>query len=279
MARGLCQKVKGSGPVVQRGGVASIIMAESWISFFELVVGITKEFRLKVSRNSELAVLEGMYEKLEFCITGVSRVECVIADALENDVSICYLHSEIGRLLGHLYEDFEKLQDFLIEKQSIAAVPVDRFPSGVFNSLTSQNHVVRHRGRPSLSIDIETVIFLRSLNFSWINIAASIGVSRSTLYRQCQELGVHDVEKQQFFSYVDLLPVVQDIKENFPDIGERILMGILHSKGIRCSRDTLREVIHDIDPINTMLRWNAKIVRRTYSVPGPNSLWHIGMLS
>ena len=36
-------------------------MAESLISFFELVVSIIKEFRLKVCRNSELAVLEGMH--------------------------------------------------------------------------------------------------------------------------------------------------------------------------------------------------------------------------
>ena len=40
--------------------------------------------------------------------------------------------------------------------------------------------------------------------------------------------------------------------------------------------ETLRKVIHDIDPINTALRWNAKLHRRTYSVPGPNSLWHFG---
>ena len=45
---------------------------------------------------------------------------------------------------------------------------------------------------------------------------------------------------------------------------------------VRCSRDTLRRAIHDKDPINTSLRWNAKIVRRSFSVPGPNSLWHIG---
>ena len=57
------------------------------------------------------------------------------------------------------------------------------------------------------------------------------------------------------------------IKAEFPDVGERLLMGMLHGRGIRCSRDTLRRVIHDTDPIITSLRWNAKIVRRSYSVP------------
>ena len=31
------------------------------------------------------------------------------------------------------------------------------------------------------------------------------------------------------------------------------------------------------DPINTALRWRGNLSnRRPYSVPGPNSLWHIG---
>ena len=55
------------------------------------------------------------------------------------------------------------------------------------------------------------------------------------------------------------------------------VIGILHSKGIKCYREVLRQVIHNIDPINTALRWNAKLHRRVYAVPGPNSLWHIGM--
>ena len=31
------------------------------------------------------------------------------------------------------------------------------------------------------------------------------------------------------------------------------VIGILHSKGIKCSREVLRQVIHNIDPINTAL--------------------------
>ena len=88
---------------------------------------------------------------------------------------------------------------------------------------------------------------------------------------------LHSKMEHNFFSSSQLLPVVQEIKGEFPDIGERLLLGMLHAKEIRCSRETLRRVIHDTDPINTSLRWNAKIVRRSYSVPGPNSLWHIGI--
>ena len=33
------------------------------------------------------------------------------------------------------------------------------------------------------------------------------------------------------------------------------------------------------DPINTALRWREITPRRPYSVPRPNSLWHIGKLN
>ena len=132
-------------------------------------------------------------------------------------------------------------------------------------------------GRPSLIIGFDEVMFLRSINFSWLNIAQMYGVSRTTIYRKCKEAGILNLEKNQLASYEDLLPVVREIKEAFPDAGERMLSRMLHARNIYFRRDTLRSIIHDIDPINTSLRWNAKIARRTYSVPGPNSLWHIGM--
>lgn len=48
--------------------------------------------------------------------------------------------------------------------------------------------------------------------------------------------------------------------------------------GYRVTRWRLRQVIHDTDPINRALHWGNNLhVRWPYSVPGPNSLWHIGM--
>lgn len=69
---------------------------------------------------------------------------------------------------------------------------------------------------------------------------------------------------------------VCDVKQNMPDVGERMLQGALYSKGVIVPRRRLREAIHRVDPINVALRWQPRIQRRCYSVPGPNSLWHIG---
>ena len=61
-----------------------------------------------------------------------------------------------------------------------------------------------------------------------------------------------------------------------PDVGERLLQGALRSKGIIVQRRRVHEAVHRVDPINVALRYQPRIQRLYYSVPGPNSLWHIG---
>src|SRR6478609_9464543 len=57
--------------------------------------------------------------------------------------------------------------------------------------------------------------------------------------------------------------------------GERELIGHIHALGYKVQRFRVRNSIHATDPINTALRWFDPINRRPYSVPSPNSLWHI----
>ena len=61
-----------------------------------------------------------------------------------------------------------------------------------------------------------------------------------------------------------------------PEIGERMTMGALRSRGITVPRRRVRQMLHKVEPISAALRWYSKIKRKPYSVPGPNSLWHIG---
>ena len=53
------------------------------------------------------------------------------------------------------------------------------------------------------------------------------------------------------------------------------LLVMLQSKGIRVQRSRIRESIARVDPVNTVLRWGMVVSRRKYSVPWPNSLWHL----
>ena len=42
------------------------------------------------------------------------------------------------------------------------------------------------------------------------------------------------------------------------------------------TRARLREAIRATDPIYMALRWREMVTRCPYSVPSPNSLWHLG---
>ena len=51
--------------------------------------------------------------------------------------------------------------------------------------------------------------------------------------------------------------------------------GHLQSAGIRVQRRRVKQSVASNDPIHSNMRWHKVLSRRSYSVPGPNSLWHI----
>ena len=54
-----------------------------------------------------------------------------------------------------------------------------------------------------------------------------------------------------------------------PGIGQTRMLGALHSRGIRVQRWKVREVMPELDPVGTILRWRGTICRRKYSVRSP----------
>ena len=57
-----------------------------------------------------------------------------------------------------------------------------------------------------------------------------------------------------------------------------MMLGLARARGYCVSRARLRDAVRQIDPLSTALRWHAITHRRQYTVPSPNSLWHIGKL-
>ena len=53
------------------------------------------------------------------------------------------------------------------------------------------------------------------------------------------------------------------------------MQGHLVRMRIRVTRQALRNSIHRVDHINVILRHRTVVRRRVYSVPFPNSVWHI----
>lgn len=107
------------------------------------------------------------------------------------------------------------------------------------------------RGRPRITVNIEEVEFLRSLNFQWKKIANILGVSRSTLYRRLHEEGMQEDLWFSDISDDDLDILIKQIKEEHRNDGEVLMAGHLAARNIRVQRTRLRASIHRVDPINT----------------------------
>ena len=132
--------------------------------------------------------------------------------------------------------------------------------------------------RPMLLITEDQLEYLRSLNFSWSQIAELLGVSRMTIYRRRRDLGIVDIGDTRRISDVELRSLIQQFHREMPNIGETLVTGRLRSLGYVVTRQRVRDAIHATDPLNTLFRWRGILAsRRPYSVPSPNSLWHIGI--
>ena len=131
------------------------------------------------------------------------------------------------------------------------------------------------RGRPRFEINRDQLVYPQSLSFSWSEIASLLNVSRMTIYRRRRDYGLLD-ERSQSMSDDELRRFIQELRTQLPDVGETLVIGRLRSLGYHIARERVRQCIRSTDPLNAALRWHGVTLRRPYSVPGPNSLWHIG---
>ena len=132
------------------------------------------------------------------------------------------------------------------------------------------------RGRPRFVISREQLTHLASMSFTWTQIAGILGVSRNTIYRRRLEYGLQECRAENV-SNTELRSLLLHLQREYPAMGEVMVWGRLQSMGFIVRRERLRRVIRELDPLHTALRWRGELTsRRPYSVPGPNSLWHMG---
>ncbi len=102
-------------------------------------------------------------------------------------------------------------------------------------------------GRPKIELDIEEILSLRNLQYSWTKISDLVGVARSTLYRRLDEAGI-STDDYTHITDCELDASVKDIKKSFPGDGEVLLSSHLLRVGLRVGikvpRQKLRDCIH-----------------------------------
>lgn len=134
-------------------------------------------------------------------------------------------------------------------------------------------------GRPRKDVPKDESQRLFNIYRSWKDVASQMGISERTLYRRRQELGLvtssRDGPRNTFSSISDdeLCSLVREILNVLPNSGESYIIGACRSRGVHVQRYRVRNAIDTVDPVSRALRRTVSIVRRTYSVPAPNSLW------
>lgn len=131
-------------------------------------------------------------------------------------------------------------------------------------------------GRPQFYVPAETLEDLLGLGFSMEKISRMFGVSRWTIYRRVQSYGLQNTVQFSLLPDAELDELVLDyMGRHGLTTGRTYLAGYLKSLGLRVQRRRIRECLARVDPANTALRWGIVVSRRQYSVPWPNSLWHL----
>ncbi len=145
-----------------------------------------------------------------------------------------------------------------------------------YNYLPPLVHQQHARGRPSFDISRDQLVYLYSLCFTWTEIATLLGISRMTIYRRRCDFNMLTLNTSTLTD-AELRELIRNWKLEMPAIGETLVVGRLHASGVFVTRERVRCAIRSVDPLNTSLRSPHGLTRRRpYSVPAPNSLWHIG---
>lgn len=132
------------------------------------------------------------------------------------------------------------------------------------------NSVQNRTGRQQIPVDREALSYLKSLNFTWDEISTILGPSPKTLQRRAASW---NISRFTVISNQELDNEIDGIRQNYPNIGEVMLQGHLLAKSIHVQRQRLRDSLSRLRGTRSGI--NRAVVRRVYSVPGPNHIWHI----
>jgi len=211
---------------------------------------------------------EYVLDRTEMFITSISQLVTHFNSSHANDV--------VQQYVGHLNELLHHLRIILtIWNENISQVQGLRSHDHPFSYMVPSSSGAT--GRPKYVISREQLLYLRSMRFTWVEISQLIGVSTSTVYRRRMELGIDiDASVGRSLNDSDLLEIVRNMRLNQPALGQTMLWAHLKADGYHVTRARVRNAIRTTDPLATVLNWSEMTSRRPYSVPSPNSLWHLG---
>lgn len=132
-------------------------------------------------------------------------------------------------------------------------------------------------GRPSLEVPLSAIVTYIQSGLSTSEIADLLGVSTSTIGRRMAQHGIRHSDLYSVISDNQLDALVTEIHHIHPNAGYKMMLGHMRSRGLLIQKHRLQASMRRVNPEGTMMRRLSLQTRqrRQYSVPAPNSLWHI----
>lgn len=245
----------------EENGIVGRNVVFGWETFFCEVQSLIRCSETRIDR-ADREFSSHIIDRLQLAIENIAAIHQLLSST-----------NELGEYCGHIRDLIEAIRE-IIRKWELHV-----------NSLDSRLERLRYRiereysgsrGRPKFHVCKDQLVYLRELAFSWTKIASLLGISRVTVYRRRRNY--HLLSQGEVIpSDEHLQELVKLIRLNSPDVGQSFVQGRLRGMGYRVTRKRIREVMRMQDPLNNALRMPSGLTARMkYSVPGPNSLWHIG---
>ena len=142
----------------------------------------------------------------------------------------------------------------------------------------SEVEILSRRGR-KYDIPVETLQCLLDSGLKVRDISELLNVSKRTVERRMEDFKLSVRQTYSNLSNEEQKQEVQELCSSFPNVGYRTIHSLLLSKGLKIQQHRVRQAVRECDPCGGLFRRvflnSCRIQRRTYSVSGPQALWHI----
>ena len=214
--------------------------------------------------HMDMADIFGFVDHMEECITRIS---------LESRRNIINPYDL-------LLETEDLLEDATILSELVPFVDGEAVLIAIAGIFTWLEDIQRQRnnrisGRPRIEIDENQLSLLLSFQLSCADIGNMLQVSARTVRRRIVDYGLEEFTEYTNLPDAELDCLTTEFVHLYPNGGQRTYEGYLCAKGIKVQRRRIRESLLRVDYNGVRQRFRRVLHRRQYSVPMPNSLWHL----
>ena len=232
------------------------VPANSFEEFFRYLFDELGNVEAIINHGLNADTLPLVFNRLERSLTVVRRLSDLGTNRIFTDLAV-----ELSILFAELTELMRQNT-----RRTTTVANLGRLPCIHSNNV----------GRPRFDIPEDLLVDLREIGMTWQQISIMLVVSRWTIYRRARTLGITNLDRWSNITDAALDDrILSFMNRHGHTVGQSMVIGYIRSIGLHVQRDRIRASINRVDPTGAALRWACVVTRRVYSVPWPNSLWHM----